>query len=165
MHRALAPITALLLVAGCEATSTGDRIKIEVAGGEPTVRMDLEPVTLAADVDNNVKISVTFDEDPNATTNADNAPIVEFTQYRIDYGLGEEEAPYIAGEIFLRVAVDATEEILLRGAVEDQLDWVANRYRGDELDVAARVSLAGIYEDLEGVTVSAEYTATFADYR
>ena len=40
-----------------------------------------------------------------------------------------------------------------------------SRYTGDEMDVQARISLAGTFRDREGLLLTREYTATFADYR
>lgn len=174
MTRALAPVPILLLALGCEPESTADRISITVGGGDPVVRMDLEPITLAADVDNNVDVIIDFAGEDNSTSEP--ASVI-FEQYRIDYGFGEDCAgqgradgtgdcaPYISGPIFVEVFEGSSEQLSLRGAVEEQLDWVWARYPGDEFDVPARVSLSGAYDEREGVTVSAEYTATFADYR
>ncbi|TNE92394.1 MAG: hypothetical protein EP330_01705 [Deltaproteobacteria bacterium] len=169
MIRALAPVPFLLLAIGCEPTSVEERITISLANGEPIVRMDLEPVTLT-DVDNNVDITVSFEAEDTTSTEVNT---VVFTQYRIDYGFGdscgdeasEDCAPYIAGEIYAEIAEGGSETLTLRGAVEEQLDWVQARYPGDEFDVPARVSFAGAYNENTGVTVWGEYTATFADYR
>lgn len=167
MTRAFAPLPILLLCLGCEAASTADRIAISLAGGQPNIRMDLEPVTLTADVDNNVEIDVDFAADDSATGDAASAI---FTQYRIDYGFGDcatdgDCAPYISGELYLEVFEGTTETLIVRGAVEEQLDWVQDRYPGDEFDVPARISLAGAFDELEGITVSSDYTAIFADFR
>lgn len=167
MTRALAPLPILLLCFGCETAGTADRIAVTLSGGAPNVRMDLEPITLTSDVDNNVEIDVAFDPDENATGEAASAI---FTQYRIDYGFGDcaadgDCAPYISGELYLEVFEGTTESLTVRGAVEEQLDWVQARYPGDEFDVPARISLAGAFDELEGITVSSDYTAIFADFR
>ncbi|MCO4744880.1 MAG: hypothetical protein KC912_08825 [Proteobacteria bacterium] len=194
MHRALAPLL-LLALAGCETEDAQDRITIELADGEPNVRMDLEPITLT-DVDNNVDITVTFDA-PD-TESADSNSVL-LLQYRVLYGVGDiacdsegSDCTYIAGDIYSELSEGGTESLSLRGAVEAQLDWAQAHYTSDELDVSARVQLQGYYgtserldsyhqaliaeppdQDeidkhlsyLERVDAGYDFIATFADYR
>ena len=173
MHRALAPL--LIFAFGCDDGTLSDRIQISLAGGETYVRMDLEPVTLT-DVDNNIDVDVLFALD-SVVEPAIPASIV-FTQYRVDYGLGDDPcdsdqqppgencAPYFASDaIDATVTEGDTVSLSLRGAVEAQLDWVAARYTGNEFDVPARLSIAGLYDERIPVLGTFTYTATFADYR
>lgn len=171
MTRALAPLPILLTALACEPADPSDRMTILIGGGAPTVRMDLDPLTLT-EVDNNVEVSVSFAMEDGETD--EEGKVLVLSQYRIDYGFGESCAtdavtelcaPYIAGEINTEVAEGGSVDLVLRGAVRAQTDWVWSVYTGGEFDVPARLSFQGVYDDFTGVTVSAEYTATFADYR
>jgi hypothetical protein len=152
-----------LAVSGCDLDSVSDRLSMELTGGAPIQRIDIDPTSVAAGIDNTVAIDVVFDEEEGGT--GANADSVVFTQYRIDFLLDGEEAPYIAGNIELEIASAGAASIVVRAVAEPQLSWVAERYNGGELDVQARVHLAGVYnDDDELILLTHEFIASFADY-
>jgi hypothetical protein len=154
---------AVISIAGCDLPDVSDRVSMELSGGAPKQRIDLDPTTVAPEIDNNISVDVSFELEDEGDTPSD-ATIV-FTRYRVDYKIGEEEAPFLAGEIDLEIAEGSSDSITVRAASGPQLSWVAERYSGaGELDVQARVHLAGIYDDEEAVLVTHEFIATFADY-
>ncbi len=162
MTRVYAIPLLLLVAAACDDAVVQDRLSVALANGEPVVRIDLDPLSVTSEVDNNVDVEVTFEVDP---VYDDIVASTNFTQYQIEYRIGEEFAPPIAGEIDFSVSVGATNVATLRGATELQLEWIADRYTGDEMDVWSRVSLGGIYDADTAVLTTTEYLTTFADYR
>ena len=152
-----------LAVSGCDDDSVSHRLNMDLTGGAPVQRIDIDPTSVAAGIDNTVAIDVVFEDEEGAT--GTQAESVVFTQYRIDFRLDDEEAPYIAGNIDLEIASGGTAGIVVRAVAEPQLSWVMERYNGGELDVLARVHLAGVYnDDDELILLTHEFIATFADY-
>lgn len=153
----------ILAASGCELDSVSDRLSMELAGGAPIQRIDLDPTSVANGIDNTLAIDLVFEEEEGGT--GTQAEYVVFSQYRIDFLLDDEEAPYIAGDIDVEIGSAGTASVVVRAVAEPQLSWVAERYNGGELDVRARIHLAGVYnDDEELILLTHEFIASFADY-
>ena len=174
MTRALVPL--LLLLAACEPADPSENFTITLAGGEPTWRIDLNPSTVAADVDTNVDLVIAYDGGGDTggmdTGTSGNA---EVYQYRIAFAIGGDEGPAIAGSWVtedaegnvtgaLEIAPGSSASVSVRAAAADQLAWAAANHGGGETQVSATVTLEG-YVGNQDFSVSEGFTFIFSEYR
>lgn len=146
----------MLVTAGCEDPAA-DRISLRLTDNVLTWPMDLNPATPATGVDNGIGVTIEFESTFGSQS-------IEWSQYQVQYSLGTELSPFIAGPLTTSQTEGTTINLVLDGAGDEQLSWVFERYPGGDFQVPFRVALAGIYANLEGVTVYEEFVATFADY-
>ncbi len=147
-----------LSLLGCDE-DVASRITLTLDEDPPTWRMDLNPLTVADGVDNTIVVNVRFEE-----LGAELERELEWQAYRVQYGLGDQFSPILAEAISIPQIEGTTAQLVLRGADQDQLDWVFDRYTGGELLVPFRVGLFGVLTETVGVEIFEEFTASFADY-
>lgn len=155
----IAGLTCILLVCGCEDTPA-DRMTVRLQDDAVAWPLDLNPTTPAPGIDNNIIVTVDFE-----AAFPDSTRMMEWSQYQVQYTIEGESSPFIAGPLSTSQIEGTSVDLVLLGAVNDQLNWVFERYTGGEMNVAFRVGLAGVFVETQAITLFEDFTATFADYQ
>ncbi|MEM6931672.1 MAG: hypothetical protein AAF602_32375, partial [Myxococcota bacterium] len=120
-------MAGLFFFLGCDE-DVASRISLDLADDVPSWRMDLNPLSVAEGVDNNITLDIEFE-----AVNVDLEREMEWQAFRVQYGLGDDFSPLLTGTLSLTQFEGSPATITIRGAEQAQLDWVFDRYSEGEL--------------------------------